>query len=209
MNTSTKSPGAFRLAWATFIARLTPRFVLYAIFVVMVAGVAAYNSWGHQVTVAHWAHQAGVAALTLPLSVDGMLAVASLAMAEDKANGRRPRAWARFAFWLGAVVSVAANLASIFVVWGLDWLSLGLSMWAPIALLVVVEIMARPGKPVVDPADAEKAEKRSTAAKKAAVTRKANASKGTRRTRTPKAPAATPVSPGRVPVEELNADMAA
>jgi hypothetical protein len=82
-----------------------------------------------------------------------MLIVATLAMSEDKANGRRPRGWARFAFWLGALVSVAANITATAVHYG-DPLSIAVSMWAPIALLVVVEIMARPGKPKVEAPEA-------------------------------------------------------
>jgi hypothetical protein len=123
-----------------------PRRIAYALSIGTVAGVAAWGSYWHQVDVALLAHQASALAHTLPLSVDGMLVVATLAMSEDKANGRKPRGWARFAFWLGAVVSVAANIASTAVHYG-DVLSIAVSMWAPIALLVVVEIMARPGKP--------------------------------------------------------------
>jgi hypothetical protein len=122
-----------------------PRRIAYALSIGTVAGVAAWGSYWHQVDVATLAHQAGTLAHTLPLSVDGMLVVATLAMSEDKAQGRKPRGWARFAFWLGAVVSVAANIASTAVHYG-DPLSIAVSMWAPIALLVVVEIMARPGK---------------------------------------------------------------
>lgn len=122
-----------------------PRRIAYALSIGTVAGVAAWGSYWHQVDVATLAHQAGTLAHTLPLSVDGMLVVATLAMSEDKAQGRKPRGWARFAFWLGAVVSVAANIASTAVHYG-DPLSVAVSMWAPIALLVVVEIMARPGK---------------------------------------------------------------
>lgn len=121
------------------------RRIAYALSIGTVAGVAAWGSYWHQVDVATLAHQAGTLAHTLPLSVDGMLVVATLAMSEDKSQGRKPRGWARFAFWLGAVVSVAANIASTAVHYG-DPLSIAVSMWAPIALLVVVEIMARPGK---------------------------------------------------------------
>lgn len=122
-----------------------PRRIAYALSIGTVSGVAAWGSYWHQVDVATLAHQASALAHTLPLSVDGMLVVATLAMSEDKANGRKPRGWARAAFWLGAAVSVAANIASTAVHYG-DPLSIAVSMWAPIALLFVVEIMARPGK---------------------------------------------------------------
>jgi hypothetical protein len=122
------------------------RRIAYALSIGTVAGVAAWGSYWHQVDVAVLAHQAGTLAHTLPLSVDGMLVAATTAMSEDKAKGRTPRGWARFAFWLGAVVSVAANITSTAVHYG-DVISISVSMWAPIALLVTVEIMARPGKP--------------------------------------------------------------
>ena len=67
-------------------------------------------------------------------------------MAEDRAFNRYPRTWARLAFWFGAVVSLAANIASTAVHHG-DPLSIGVAAWPPLALLVVTEIMARPGKP--------------------------------------------------------------
>lgn len=110
-----------------------------------VAGVAAANSYAHMRDVALMGHQPAPLAASLPLSVDGMLVIASLALAEDKATGRAPRPWARFAFWLGAIVSVAANIASTAVHYG-DALSVAVAAWPPLALLVVVEIMARPGR---------------------------------------------------------------
>jgi hypothetical protein len=163
--------------------RVTARRVGYIGAIGIVALIAAWGSYRHMLDVARIAGQPIEVAATLPLSVDGMLVVASLAMADDKARGRHPRAWARFAFWLGATISVAANIASTVVHNGINPLSIGVAAWAPVALLVVTEIMARPGRPIVDPADAEKAEKRSQAAKKAAVTRKANQAKPRRRTR--------------------------
>jgi hypothetical protein len=132
-------------------SRLTARFIAYALFIGTVAGVAAINSYVHMVTVATWAHQAWLLAHTIPLSVDGMLGVATLAMADDKANGRYPRIRARIAFWLGAGVSVAANVASTVVLWGVNWLAIGTTAWAPIALLAIVEILAHPGKAIKNP----------------------------------------------------------
>lgn len=148
----------------TWRSRLTPRFIANTAAIGLVAGVAAFNSYWHQVAVATWAHQVALLAHTIPLSVDGMLVVATLAMAEDKANGRLPRGWARFAFWLGAGVSIAANVASTVVEWGIDPLSIAVAAWSPIALLVVVEIMARKGRPIKNPV-------RVAAGQKAAETR--------------------------------------
>src|SRR5678809_1129950 len=73
--------------------------------------------------------------------------IATLAMAEDKAGNRMPRAWARVAFWTGAAVSVAANIASTLVHYGPEPLALAVAGWAPIALLLAIEVVARPGKP--------------------------------------------------------------
>lgn len=162
-----------------------------------VATIAAWGSYRHMADVATIAGQPIEVASTLPLSVDGMLLVATLAMADDKANGRKPRSWARFAFWLGATISVAANIASTVVHNGPNPLSIGVAAWAPIALLVVTEIMAKPGVPNKDVA-------RSEAAKRGAEKRKANAAKPRPRSR--RKPAQAPVSPawaieGRQPTE--------
>lgn len=46
-----------------------------------------------------------------------------------------------------SIISVAANIASTVVHNGVNPLSIGVAAWAPIALLWVTEIMARPGKP--------------------------------------------------------------
>jgi len=119
----------------------------YAASFLVVAGVAAYVSFGHIYEVALIAHQPQPLAVALPLSVDGLMLIATLAMAEDKAANRMPRGWARMAFWLGAAVSVAANLASTLVHYGPQPLALAVAGWAPIALLVAIEVVAKPGKP--------------------------------------------------------------
>jgi Protein of unknown function (DUF2637) len=134
---------AVRVSW--------PRRLAYAVSITVVAMVAAWNSYWHIVSVAVRGHQDLLLAYSLPASVDGLMLVSSLALAEDKAHGRRPRGWARFGFWLGALVSVAANMASVVVHYGLDLLSIAVAAWPPVALLVVVEIMAKPGKPRQSP----------------------------------------------------------
>jgi hypothetical protein len=178
--------------------KLNARRVGYAVSITLVAAIAAWSSYKHLLDVARIAGQPIEVAGALPLSVDGMLVVASLAMSEDKANGRRPRSWARFAFWLGAIMSVAANIASIVVHRGVDPLGIGVAAWAPIALLVVTEIMARPGRPSKDVV-------RSEAARRGAQTRKDNATKRTRKPRTRK-PVTAPVSPGFGPVPSPTLD---
>lgn len=175
--------------------RITARRLGYTSAIGTVALIAAWGSYRHMLDVATIAGQPIEVAATLPLSVDGMLLVASLAMADDKANGRRPRVAARIAFWLGATISVAANIASTVVHNGVNPLSIGVAAWAPIALLAVSEIMAKPGKPNKDTA-------RSEAAKRGAQTRKANASKPRRRARRP---VSAPVSPGMPRVDAPSA----
>jgi len=121
------------------------RRVAYVLSLGTVTSVAALASYSHQVDVALLAHQASLLAHTLPLSVDGMLIVATLAMSDDKAKGLHPRGWARFGFWLGAALSVTANVTATAVHYG-DAISIGGSVVAPVILLVCVEITARPGK---------------------------------------------------------------
>ena len=176
--------------------RFRARLIAYAASIGLVAGVAAWNSFFHQVSVALWGHQPVFLAYTVPLSVDGMLLVATLAMADDRASGREPRGWARFAFWLGASVSVAANVASTVVEHGWEWLSIGVAMWPPICLLVVVEIMARKGRAL----SPEKNPNRVMGGRKAHQTRQAKAATPRRapRKRTPSAPAAS-----RTPVQRI------
>lgn len=176
---------------------LTARRVGYISSIGTVALIAAWVSYRHLSEVATTAGQPAEVAYVLPLSVDGMLLAATLAMADDKAEGRQPRGWARFAFWLGATISVAANIASTIVDNGINPLSIGVAAWAPIALLVTTEIMARKGKPNKDAA-------RSEAAKRGAETRKANATKPRRRRA--RKPASAPVSPGFAPVDSPSSD---
>ncbi|MFJ1537535.1 DUF2637 domain-containing protein [Micromonospora chalcea] len=106
---------------------------------VAVAGIAAWSSWSHMVTVALRFGERPEVAYVLPLSVDGMLVVASAAMVEDRRAGRRVRWSARVAFAAGVAASVAANIAAAEP-------SLGarvVAAWPAIALLLVVEMLTR------------------------------------------------------------------
>lgn len=160
--------------------RTWARRIAFGLSFLVVAGVAAGNSYEHMRDVAFLGHQLDPFASTLPLSVDGLLVIASLALAEDKAQHRQPRTWARGAFWFGAVISLAANVAST-LVHHHDPLSVGVAAWPPIALLVVTEILARPGKPIAEQ-----------------VTHPV-----------PQAPAAAPTSPGMPPLEQEPAEVLA
>jgi len=127
----------------------TWRRIGYVISFLIVAGVAAYVSFGHIFEVTVLAHQPLMLARAMPLSVDGLMLIATLAMAEDKAANRHPRGWARFGFWFGAGVSTAANVAATAVKYH-DPLSIAVAAFAPLALLLSIEIVARPGKPKVE-----------------------------------------------------------
>lgn len=142
------------------------RSVGYFIAIGTVAAVAARVSYSHIRDVTLIFGQPADVAAVLPLSVDGMLLAASLAMAQDKAKNLRPRGWARFGFWFGANISVLCNAADTLAhargvidlartIVPVDILNnqqlLGLAIFvavlAPLLLLITVEIMARPGKP--------------------------------------------------------------
>jgi len=122
------------------------RRLAYALSFVLVAGVAAVVSYSHIRDVAVYGHQGTLVAHLIPLSIDGMMLIATLAMAEDKAANRLPRGWARSGFWFGAAVSVACNVAAVVVEHGWEPLAIGISGLAPILLLWAIEIVARPGR---------------------------------------------------------------
>jgi hypothetical protein len=81
-------------------------------------------------------------AYVLPLSVDGLLVVASAAMVDDKTGGRRPRTSAKVAFTAGVAASIAANITAANPSIG----ARAVAAWPAIALLLVVELMIRKGK---------------------------------------------------------------
>lgn len=118
---------------------MTPTRIARDVSTVAVAGIAAWSSWSHMVAVALSFGERPEVAYVLPLSVDGMLVVASAAMVEDKRAGRTVRWSARTAFAVGVAASVAANIAAAEP-------SLGariVAAWPAVALLLVVEMLTR------------------------------------------------------------------
>ena len=107
----------------------------------VVGGVAAVVSFGHLRAVAMAAGEEPVAATLLPVSVDGLLVSAAGVMVADRRAGRRARASARVAFAAGCVATVAGNLASASPT-PLGW---AVAAWAPVALLLVTEMLVRHG----------------------------------------------------------------
>lgn len=133
--------------WSFDWWRVAARRVGYTLGFLVVAGVAARVSYGHiRDVVLHVGQPADVAYL-LPLSVDGLMLIATLAMAEDKAYNRKPRGWARWGFWFGAGVSTAANVQAVILTSGVDALAIAVGAAAPVFLLWSIEIVSRPGKP--------------------------------------------------------------
>ncbi|WP_233625017.1 DUF2637 domain-containing protein [Actinoplanes sp. ATCC 53533] len=78
-------------------------------------------------------------AYVLPISVDGMLIVASTAMVDDQRAGRPVRWSARIAFLAGVTASVAANITAAQPTFGARIVA----AWPAIALLLVVEMLSR------------------------------------------------------------------
>ena len=113
-----------------------------------VAGIAAWSSWSHMVGVALHVGERPEVAYLLPLSVDGLLIVASAAMVDDKRNGRTPRWSARVAFAVGVAASLGANVAHAQPTWG----ARAVAAWPALALLLVVELLSRRGRTVAVPA---------------------------------------------------------
>jgi hypothetical protein len=106
----------------------------------MVAGVAAYSSYEHQ---RHFAAVGGAdpaGAKLWPLSVDGLLLLASTGLLRTGPHAsRRTRAVLWAAFILGIAVSLAANIAAAPI---LGWQPILVAGWPPVALLLAVELLA-------------------------------------------------------------------
>jgi hypothetical protein len=107
----------------------------------VVGAVAAVVSFGHLRHLALTAGEAPLAAALLPISVDGLLASAAAVMVADKQAGARPRMSARVAFGAGCVATVGGNIGAAAPT-PVGWL---VAAWAPLALLLVTEMLARTG----------------------------------------------------------------
>lgn len=118
---------------------MSPIRVARNVSTVAVASIAAWSSWSHMVHVALRFGERPEVAYVLPISVDGMLIVASTAMVDDQRAARPVRWSARVAFLAGVAASVAANIAAAQP-------SLGariVAAWPAVALLLVVEMLSR------------------------------------------------------------------
>jgi hypothetical protein len=112
-----------------------------------VGGNAAYLSWGHIVHTSVLLHQTQDAAWLYPVSIDGMMIVGVVKAADDRANGRKVRAWARVSTWLGGSLSINAQVMSA---WSYGLLAAAWSVVPAVTLIVVVEVQSRRGKLIVE-----------------------------------------------------------
>jgi len=121
----------------------------------LVAGVAAYSSYQHQRLFAAAGGTDPTGARLWPLSVDGLVLLASLGLLRTGPHTRRRdrnTLWA--AFGLGIAVSLAANIAAAPA---LGWQPVLVAGWPPIALLLAVDLLAHrpppaPSQPTPTPA---------------------------------------------------------
>ena len=118
---------------------MNPTRVARTLSTVAVAAIAAWSSWSHMVHVALRFGERPEVAYVLPISVDGMLIVASTAMVDDQHAGRPVRWSARIAFLAGVTASVAANITAAQPTFGARIVA----AWPAIALLLVVEMLSR------------------------------------------------------------------
>ncbi|MDG6110249.1 DUF2637 domain-containing protein [Dactylosporangium aurantiacum] len=127
---------------------MTPTHLARNVSTAAVATIAAWSSWSHMVHVALRHGERPEVAYVLPISVDGMLIVASAVMVEDKRNGHRVRWSARIAFVAGVAASVAANIAAAQPTVGARIVA----AWPAVAMLLVVEMLSRakPANPATD-----------------------------------------------------------
>jgi len=108
----------------------------------LVAAVAGFSSYRHIYEVAVRAGEHQAVALALPLSIDGLIVIGTMAMIEDKRAGRIPRQSARFALGFGIVATLAANIASAEP----TWTARMVAAVPAISFLIAVEVLARVGK---------------------------------------------------------------
>jgi hypothetical protein len=118
----------------------------------VVAAVAAYASYEHQREFALHGGADPTSAALWPLSVDGLLLLATVGVLKSgHQTSRRSRVAVWLSFWLGIAVSLAANIAAAPT---LAWQPVLVAGWPPVALLLAVELLAhKPG--LAQPAEKE------------------------------------------------------
>jgi hypothetical protein len=111
--------------------------VVRVLSAVVVASIAAWSSYWHMVHVALRYGERSEVAYVLPLSVDGVLTVAAVVMAEDRRAHQSVRPVAKVAFLIGLSASIAANVAAAQPTLG----GRLIAAWPAVALLLIVEML--------------------------------------------------------------------
>jgi hypothetical protein len=104
--------------------------------VIVVAACAARSSYEHQRTVVEMAGEHR-SAWYMPLSVDGMMLIASLNMLVRRWDGQRAGVLTWTALLLGGAASLAANIAAAEP----TWIGRLVAAWSPICLIVSYELL--------------------------------------------------------------------
>lgn len=128
---------------------MTLRRVATLVGALVVAAIAALASYSHMRGLALRCGQPELIADLLPVSVDGMMVVATVALGD----GRRNRWSAWVAFWTGVAASVTANVLAAEP----SGIARCISAWPAVAFLLVVEVITRGGQGRSGTADAEPA----------------------------------------------------
>ncbi|ASW55045.1 DUF2637 domain-containing protein [Plantactinospora sp. KBS50] len=110
----------------------------------LVAAVAGFASYQHIYRVAITAGEHRSVSAVLPLAIDGLILVATLAMLDDKRNGRLPRMSARIALAFGILATLAANIASAQP----TTVARMVAAVPAVSFMLAVEVLARSGKPI-------------------------------------------------------------
>jgi hypothetical protein len=111
---------------------------LTAAVVLAVAAFAAVVSYSHIYDLGRAHGETGAALRLLPLSVDGLIAAASLVLLHEARNGRPAPALARWMLGLGVAATIGANIA-----YGLPYGSVGalVSAWPAVAFTGSAEML--------------------------------------------------------------------
>lgn len=112
-----------------------------AAVVALVAGVISY---GHIRQVASASGELDIAAALLPVGIDGLIIVGTLAMLEDKRQRRYPRLSARVALAFGIAATVGFNIASAQP----SWSARAVAVVPAVSFLLAVEVLVRTGRPM-------------------------------------------------------------
>ena len=127
-----------------------------AAVVVALAAVAAYVSYRHALEVVQAHGETGTTATLLPLTIDGLVYVASMVLLDAARQQRRAPGLARWTLGLGIAATVAAN-----VLHGITHGPVGavIAAWPAVTLVLVFELLmmlirGRATGPVITPTTA-------------------------------------------------------